>query len=230
MPLDGTMMPRSVSEFRLPGPRDRLAVLGRTGSGKTHAACWALSHADYRTKPWVIVDYKRDEMIRALPCEELKVSDRLPKEPGLYAVRPNPSDSEAVEDLLLRIWRRGRVGVYIDEGHMLPDKGGLEALLTQGRSKSIPVIVLSQRPVWLNRYAISEADYIQLFHLNDKRDRQTIGGFMPAEAQMKLERRHSWYYDIAADRLFHMLPVPGRDELLSRFYDRNPRRVRAKVI
>jgi hypothetical protein len=49
---------------------------------------------------------------------------------------------------------------------------------------------------------------------------------MPADLDRPLPTRHSWYYDIGRNRLFHMLPVPGRDDILDRFDARNPRRVR----
>lgn len=216
----------------LPGARDRLAILGRTGSGKTHFACWVLSQANWPHVPWFIIDYKHDELLSEVPAEPIGVSPRkLPTHPGIYSVNPSPNDDDAVERLLQRIWARGRAGVYIDEGHMLPDHGGLKALLTQGRSKSIPVIVLSQRPSWVNRFVFSEADYYAVFHLNDKRDRQTIGAFMPDGAvSTPLPARHSWYYDIARNRLYHMLPVPDRDAILERFEERNPKRTRGRFV
>jgi DNA helicase HerA-like ATPase len=213
--------------FRLPGARDRLAIMGRTGSGKTHFANWVLSGQNWPFVPWVIVDYKYDSLIGDIPgLEEIGLDGKIPKHPGLYVVHPRPDEIEEVERFLWKIWERGRTGVYVDEGHILPDKGSLQALLTQGRSKSIPMVILTQRPAWVNRFVFSEADFYSVFHLNDKRDRQTIASFVPVDLERSLPQRHSHYYDISRDRAFHMLPVPGRPTILDRFERRNPNRSR----
>lgn len=211
----------------LPGSRDRIAILGRTGSGKTHFAAWLLSQSDWPSRPWIVVDYKGDELIDALPVHELELDvKKIPSKGGLYRVRPRgPVDDDAVEALLWKIWRRKNVGLYIDEGHMLPDAGALQSILTQGRSKRIQTILLSQRPSWVNRFAFSEADYVAAFQLNDKRDRSTISSFMPIDLGARpLPKRHCWYYDIARDRLVLMRPVPDQVAILDRFYKRNPAR------
>jgi len=233
MSRPANVIPLATSTPTLPGARDRLAVLGRTGSGKTHFACWVLSQANWPSIPWFVIDYKRDDLLAEIPgARELAVTPRrLPRESGIYIVHPRPDEEDEVERLLWRIWERGRAGLYVDEGHMLPDRGGLQAMLTQGRSKSIPVIVLTQRPSWVNRFVFSEADYFSVFHLNDKRDRATIGAFMPAGAvDTPLPARHSWYYDIARNRLYHMLPVPSRAGILARFEARLPRRIAGRFV
>ena len=113
---------------------------------------------------------------------------------------------------------------------MLPDRGAYQAILSQGRSRSIPAITLTQRPVWVNRFALSEADYYAIFHMNDRRDRQTIGAFLPIDLETPLPPRHSWYYDVARDRVFRLLPVPSRDEILDRFQARDPNHTRWRAI
>lgn len=199
--------------------------MGRTGSGKTHFGTWALSRQNWPHIPWTIVDYKRDELIGALPAEEIRVTSRAPRHPGLYVVRPRPDEADEVEALLWRIWERGRGGLWVDEAHILPDGGGLQAILTQGRSKGIPAIIVTQRPVHVSRFVFSEADFISSFHLNDKRDRQTVQAFMPVDlVRQRLPEQHSWYYDVARDRLARMLPVPPAGEILDTFDARSPRR------
>ena len=221
----------ALRHFRLPGSQDRISIIGRTGSGKTHFASWVLAQSSWPTRPWVIIDYKRDELLAQLPAHEIGLEDkRLPRQPGLYIVHPIRSQDDAVERLLNKIWAKERMGLYVDEGHMLPDRGGLEAVLTQGRSKHIPAIVLSQRPVWLNRYVLSEADFYAVFHLNHKKDRVTVGEFMPEAAQQQLPEHHSWYYDVGHNRLWHLRPVPDRDHILGIFDRRNPRRSRGRML
>jgi len=225
-------VPVAPSGFRLPGPRDRLAVLGRTGSGKTHFAAWSLSHGNWDKVPWIIIDYKHDPLIKEIPqAKEIGLNDKIPKHSGLYVVHPQPSQTKEVEALLWRIWQKGHTGLWVDEGHILPDKGSLQALLSQGRSKSIPVIILSQRPVWLNRFVLSESGFFSVFSMNDKRDRQTIQSFLPGiSLETKLPARHSYYYDVGQDRAYQMQPVPNTDEILTRFVDRNPRQPKWRVV
>lgn len=219
------------SPFRLPGPRDRLAVIGRTGSGKTHFAAWVLSLANWDRRPWLIVDYKRDDFLKELPTRELDLKvKKLPREPGLYVTHPPPRSDDAVEALLWRVWERGNTGLYIDEGHILPDGDALQAILTQGRSKSIATIMLTQRPKWVSRFVFSEADAFSIFHLNDKRDKQTVQEVAPVDLSQPLGRHHSYYYRVDADQLYRMNPVPDRADILGIFDERNPRRTKARMI
>ena len=73
--------------IRLPDDSKRLYIIGRTGSGKTVAGVWHLSHRSWRKMPWVIVDYKGDELIARLPATEIR-NWKVPSEPGLYILRP----------------------------------------------------------------------------------------------------------------------------------------------
>lgn len=231
MPLDGQQT-QQLEGFRLPGARDRHAIFGRTGTGKTHLAVWALSHQNWDKIPWLIVDYKPDPLIAEIPIlQRHRIGAKLPKEPGLYHVHPDPRKGDEVEELLWSVWKRGRIGLYADEGFRLPDREAFQAILQQGRSKGIPVIMLAQRPVWLNRFTLSEAGFFSVFSMNDRRDRKTIESFLPGiDLDRKLPRRHSYYYDVAEDRAFLLGPVPPKAEFMQRFKDRNPRHQRLQVI
>src|SRR5574337_795407 len=134
--------------MRLPNNQQRLVIVGRTGSGKTRAGLWHLSTRNFNS-PWIIVDYKRDELIAQSPAVELGLNEKIPKN-GLYVIRPDPTDEDnsAVENLMMRCWDRGNIGLYFDEGFMVPDEKALRMILTQGRSLRVPVIMVSQRPVW----------------------------------------------------------------------------------
>jgi len=213
-----------VTDFRLPRADHRLAVVGRNGSGKTQAAAWFLSHAKFDRQPWVIFDYKVDELLNNIPrIEEIRVHSRIPKTPGLYIVHPLPMQEADTEEMLWRIWQRENTGVYIDEAHMLPDKGAFRSILTQGRSKRIPMITLAQRPAWINRFNFSEANFYLVFHLNDRRDHKTIEQFVPVDLSQPLPQYHSWWHDVDKYHTMLLKPVPDRDTILNRFNDRMPR-------
>ncbi len=200
--------------FRIPGPDSRTTIIGKTGSGKTQAAIWHLSTRRLDVTPWVAFDFKRDPLLNSIPgSRELGLEDAAPKRPGLHLVHPLPGDGEAVDGLLWRIWERGRVGVFVDEAYMIDrDSEALQAILTQGRSKKIPVILATQRPVHVSRFAFSEAEYIQLFRLTDKRDMTTVAQFIPGKLGT-LPQFHSHWYDSARDYHCVLLPVPVANSL-----------------
>jgi hypothetical protein len=61
------------------------------------------------------------------------------------------------------VWAQENTGIYIDEGYMLGVRNpALNACLTQGRSKRIEMMILSQRPVWMSKFVFSESNYLRL--------------------------------------------------------------------
>ena len=137
-------------------------------------------------------------------------------------MRPNPAvDNEAVENFLMNIWARGDIGVYIDESYMIDkDSPALSACLTQGRSKHIPMICLTQRPAWISRFVFSESDYFAIFHLNDKRDQKTVEQFMPESVEERLPDYNCRWFDVGHNKIFRLLPVPDRENIIQRFEEK----------
>lgn len=208
------------NKIRLPNDTHRIAIIGKTGSGKTQAAAWHLSNRNFHKIPWVIIDFKLDGLLGELPAQEIGIKDNPPRKPGLYIVHPLPDQESEVEEFLWKLWAKEDIGLYIDEGYMIGNSPAFRAILTQGRSKNIPVIVLSQRPVWMSRFVFSESDFYQVFWLNDARDRKTVNAFVPTDINKRLEDFHSIYYDVGDDNLVIMKPVPRRDEIIERFNER----------
>lgn len=223
--------------IRLPNDTNRLVIIGRTGSGKTYAGIWHLSLRDLRNERWIIFDFKGDPSLALLPARPLTF-DKLPDEPGLYIIRPLPNQDAEVNSYLWRVWQAGNIGLYFDEGYMVAKSDAIDAILTQGRSKHIPVIILSQRPVWLSRFAFSEAEFYQTFSLNDERDRKTVTAFQPKiVGETRLPEFHSHYYDVGKDKLNELTPVPPLPQLIERFppletepSEPEPRPIRRRVI
>lgn len=214
----------------LPTDRQRVTVIGKTGSGKTQAAAWLLARRSYTTKPWIIFDFKHEDLFEEIPnIREIGLKPKVPRHAGLYIVRPDPSEKEEVEELLREIWRRERIGIYIDEGYMIPkNSSALQAILTQGRSKQIPVIMLTQRPVDVSRFVFSEADYIQCFQLTDRRDMKTVEEFARLPLDTPLPGPYySWWWDNTRNFKAILQPVPSKDTILALFKSRlvQPRRV-----
>lgn len=227
--------------MRLPDNSQRLVITGRTGSGKTQAGVWHLSRQNWKEIPWVIFNWKGDKLIAQLPCEKLAL-DKTPDKPGLYVVEPAPHQTEEVEAMLWRLWAREHCGIYVDEGYMLGKSNAYRAIQTQGRSKHIPTITLSQRPFHMDRFIFSEADFYQVFALNERNDRKRIAEWMPAEDRngnaydkdVRLDDFHSWYYDVGQNELAILTPVPESKVIVKSFFpeestaivDANPKRVR----
>jgi hypothetical protein len=212
--------------MRLPDNSQHLVIVGRNGTGKTVGAVWHLSKRDWQLNPWVIFDWKRDPLIARLPAQELPLG-QIPTEPGLYVYHPFPDNQDEVDTTLWAIYNQGGIGVYVDEGYMLNKSKAYRALVTQGRSKRIPTITLSQRPKNMDLSVFSEATFIQAYALNDLNDRKRVSEWMPREGDIngvqfdphyKLPAYHSWYYDVNRDQIAILAPVPDEGEIISSFY------------
>jgi hypothetical protein len=205
-----------MADFRWPSTSQRTAVIGRTGSGKTRFGWWMLSRSAFDTIPIILIDYKREGLFQSVDrIREIGLND-VPKQPGLYVIRPMVGDDEAVEKWMWKVWQRENVGLYIDEGYMLPQnpRGAFTAILTQGRSKHIPVFCLSQRPSWLSRFVFSEADFFAVFQLSDADDQKTAQRYIKrdrVDLQVELQDYHSYWYDVARREAFHLAPVPDEN-------------------
>jgi hypothetical protein len=212
--------------MRLPEDTHRHVIVGATGSGKTQAALWHLSHRSYHEMPWVIYNYKRDELIDGIPHTHPLGLDEVPAEPGVYVSHPLPDES--VEEHMWGVWNKGNTGVYVDEGYMLGNNNpAFRALLTQGRSRKVPLIVLSQRPVWMDRFTFSEGDFYQVFRLQHAKDRRNVEQFVPANLEKRLPKYHSYYYDVGEDQVSVLKPVPDIHVIYETFRRRLERQRRA---
>lgn len=207
--------------MRFPNDSERIAIVGRNGSGKTVAAVWHLSQRAFDKMPWIAFNFKGDDLIDSIPgTKELKLTSDPPKAPGIYIVRPMPHETEELDAFLWKVWKNENTGIYFDEGYMVGNSKAFQALLTQGRSKLCPMIILTQRPVWINRFVWSESDFFQIFSLTNKQDRQTAAEFVPAVNKRQLQPFHSIYHDAKADQSAEMTPVPDRVTILKTFRQR----------
>lgn len=209
----------------MPGDKDRFTIVGATGSGKTIAGLWNLSRRNYDTKPWIIYDFKYEEAINAIEgAQHIGLTQPLPERPGIYIVHPRPGDEVDVDAHMVAIWERENIGVYIDEGYMIPkNSAGFRMLLTQGRSKHIPMIILSQRPVYMDRFVFSESQFFQVFRLQHSDDVQNAQKFIPHDISERLPPFNSYYYDVGNDKLVVLQAVPDSNAILDTFDTRIPK-------
>ncbi|MEB2649684.1 hypothetical protein SOP86_28985, partial [Pseudomonas canadensis] len=171
------------------------------------------------------LDYKGEELLNSIPrIRQIDFKD-TPSQPGLYILKSRPDLEEHTENWLWRIWENDDRGLFIDEGYMLPEvrKGAFSALLTQGRAKRISVITLSQRPVRVDRTAISEASHIVAFDLNDKRDHKSLEEVVPTGFMSDtVPPFHSRWYSVKKDKTWIVRPVPGADEIVEAINEQLP--------
>lgn len=208
--------------MRLPNDNNQIVIIGKNGSGKTVAGLAHLCVRSFNAMPWVIFNFKRDEHINSIRRARHIGLESVPQAPFVYVVDIHPEqDEEGMENFFRMIWERGDVGIYIDEGYMIGTRSKwFRTILTQGRSLRIPRIILAQRPTWLDRFVLSEADFFQIFHLTHKKDRQLVEEFVPIDLDKRLPPFHSYYYDVAKDASDKVVPVPPIEEILQIFDDR----------
>jgi hypothetical protein len=205
--------------IELPKYDQRTTVIGSTGTGKTVLAVWLLSTRDWLHRPWTILDFKRDELIAQLNAQEIDVRKPPPDRPGLYVVRPDPRiNPEYITQYLWQVWQNEHHGLFIDEGTMLSAHDpALTACLNQGRSKGIEMIILTQRPVKMNKSVFSEANNFAVMRLNILDDRKLVTNYLGGRDLPDLPKHHSLWYSADKNESAIMLPVPYGRELVGRF-------------
>lgn len=217
-------MKRKTQDVRLPGISDRTVLIGGTGSGKTVAGLWHLSRQPIDAMPWLVIDYKHDNNINSIPFAQ-HVPVGAPLLNGVYIIHPMLHEKDAVEAYLWDIWNQEQTGIMVDEGFMLKESEAFNTILMQGRSKHIPVIALTQRPVFVSRFFFSEASFVQVFRVVDKRDRKTIAEFTPIFGDKETSNEtlppfYSYYYDVSAHKLVTLKPVPPMPVINATFQDK----------
>lgn len=223
-----------MSDIRGPTDTKRTVILGRTGSGKTQGGINLLSQMNFDQMPWVIVDYKGDELIEKIvkqnKLQTIDLTKNPPTKPGLYYVQPIPKvQDQLIEEWLWRVWKQENVGLFVDEGYALPQREAFDVILTQGRAKHIPVIILYQRPVYMSRFAVAQADFFAVFEQNDRRDLKTTNQFIGEKvlsngtilnAYSKLPEYYCLWYDVGRGKTDVLSPCPSEQEILKTFRSR----------
>lgn len=159
-------------------PGEHVAVIGDTGSGKTHL----LARGLLRLRRYVVVfktkpdpdDAQKWQGFKRIRQARLMNDERHER----FLLIPEYR-RQAIEgyDMINRVWRQGGWTTVIDEGWYAEKTLGLtqpiEMLLTQGRSKMISVVYGQQRPVTTSRFVISQATHVFVFRV-EGRDAKTV--------------------------------------------------------
>lgn len=187
----------------------RVAGVGKTGSGKTHALGLLMLYFPRL----LVLDPKgglSDER-RKLEGEYLWNLDdvgtkggKAAKEsierggPGRLRV-PAPLDGDW-EPWCKWAYDQGGLTVYIDEIYGVVDTARpgkwLNALYTRGRGLNIGVWTATQRPAWIPRVMLTESEWIFQFRLSDEEDRDRMKKIIgPAALEVLPPRAFLLYHE-----------------------------------
>lgn len=219
----------SNDDLTLPGVSDRTAVIGMTGSGKTVFAAWLLSRQRLDVRPWVWLDFKNEELLDQIgspPLQRLRLDELPDRKRGLWRLSVRPGLDDALEQWLWRIWQRENIGLFCDECSLIPSRAAFKAILRQGRSKRIPVIACTQRPVDCDREIFTESNYLAVFKVKDRRDAKIIEDFSGSLTLTEQPLPDYWahWYDARRNRVIVLKPAPPPDKVAALVREAAPAR------
>jgi len=210
---------------KFPGAEDHVAVIGRNGSGKTVGGMWLLSARNFDVQPALIINSKGDSLIDEISeikgVQTIGIND-TPGDKGLYIVNPLPSEGEQLNQLFRRCWEKENITIFVDEGYSIQNDEWFTACLTQGRSKHVNLIVLSQRPAWISKYVFSECNFVMLFNLQIKDDRKKVAEFVPVPKDYRLPPYCSYWYNVKDNLLLEFAPTPDSAAIIRTFRAKFP--------
>lgn len=186
---------------------------------------YLLSKQRLDKRPWIVIDFKDEELwdrVKRPAIQDLKLGT-MPGKRGLYRVRIDPWQSEDLEEYLKDIWSHGNIGLFVDEVSLIPQRDAFKAILRQGRSRLIPVIACTQRPVDCDREVFTESNYMACFRLKDIRDYKIVQGMTGTQgAERHLPPHWCWWYDAKENATFPLRPCPPPDSIASDLRDVAP--------
>lgn len=193
---------------RLPDPSEHIAIAGRTGTGKTTAALDMLSRRDMRKMAWILIDHKGAEAIKKLSLPPIRVDTKILPDKGAYHLKAKYGDAkerDRLEDFLARILRHGKIGIYIDEGHLMGVSDALRSIMVAGREKCVPVMWCSQRAQQIDPFIWSQSSFYRVFALQTRLDKKRFEENFPI-AWEEPGKFQSYYYDVGAGTVFLLKP------------------------
>ena len=195
-------------------PNDRIAIVGKTGSGKTRLGIVIASHwAQTLGPPWEVwwIDTKnvKEDIEELINWGAVNgSSEKHQKRRGglrnfkFFIITPQPGFStiEQAQAKLQEAYDRGHVIVVIDEytqvviSNRTPGMP-LKDVFTRGRGRNVGLIGLTQEPVNVPRMLLSQASHLVLFTVTYPYDIKYLKGlcdiYRPPQTQ---GNSHGFYW------------------------------------
>ncbi|MDD3474304.1 MAG: hypothetical protein PHP08_00190 [Candidatus Dojkabacteria bacterium] len=191
---------------------DRVAIFGRTGSGKTHLAKnWLLPHYD----KYVFWDIKHEntdvehDIVINTPRELKKNITKYNK--ILY--QPDDLTDRDFNSICEIIFDSKDNSLYVDEAALITTPSKIQywhkVIATQGRSYNVGIINVSQRPRDIHNTLISESEHLLIFSLSLETDiikiRQQVG--TAADEIYYLPKYHFLYHNVETNKSYIFKPI-----------------------
>lgn len=201
----------------LPNNSQHIAIAGFTGSGKTWGALDMLSRRDFDKMAWIVIDHKRDSALKKVPAEKLNLRPLFLPNRGLHIVRPGigRDDRQDLEDLLDRVFRHGKIGIYVDEGHLLGASEAVRTIMVAGRDRMVPMMWTSQKANWIDTFIWSQSTFYRVFHLQTARDVKVVQDNWPVKF-VNPSNFHSRYFDGVSGNVYYLAPSEPLEKTIDR--------------
>jgi hypothetical protein len=218
--------------MRYPDDSHVIFIMGHKGTGKTQEGLSQLSQRSFDEKPWILLDFKHNDLVAQMPVNGIvSVHEHPPAEPGLWCAKVTLEDARKggpLEQYFHRCLRQGNTGLFVDEGRRIGGANdGFRAVIAEGRSQKVPVIFVCQRPVHVDTWCMSEADFFQVFNLVHPDDHARVWGVIPPNrldfpTLRGAGKHHSFYYDVELDKLELIEPCDPFQVIYDRTLTRLP--------
>lgn len=186
-------------------PGQHLALIGKTGCGKSTFACGILAQRRYL----LALDPKGgDDVLATLkhprlttwPLPKRAWQDMADGKPARFIVGPivrraedRPALRSVLRSTLNGVFELGGFTVYVDEFQVLADRkmmnlgSEVETLLISARFKGISVVTSYQAPAWVPRAAHRQATWVAIWPTRDQTVIKTLGEIVGRSWQMLWE-------------------------------------------
>ena len=182
--------------------RDRIIVIGKTGTGKTYLVKKMLL-PNFGSQSYVIWDPKRhfDPAGKQLlngDLEELKKGKARP-----YLYRPSAvkreNFKEEFNDLCRVIYQRKNSVLIVDELSRVNSPGYItpyhDVIMREGRERNVGIVNLCQRPRQTHNTLLSEAEHFFIFWVRLSTDQKKIKQNLDITPEMLSDlNQHEFYY------------------------------------